>query len=649
MGPKRWLRGLVAGAVATLLWGCGGGGGDDGSSATLIAETAKAFWNDETAGRWAFVQTDRRPGGANGRINLVTVGGTQTIGQVTATRFVHSSSLLDGESVDELRYFDGQAIRAVGEIDIGTGPIPGGYAELPAPMLDGVPTTVLDQSASVGDLDFDGVADTGRLLIVTTLGTEPSRTVPAGAFSNVVRARTDITVSITLSQVKQTVTVSSTLTTWYAPGVGPIRREFVDPDPDLVAPNNVVYEELSGVSIAAVKAGVVPGYVALDGIGAGSDSNQAGMPSIASGGERILIASRGLDAVGAAGLYGAILGTDGAEIARRTLVQPSSGSYLQMQSAAVFDGQNFQAFWVRPDGVLVGQRVSVDGTVLGAPGGTPVGVGGEGSIKRIAAASDANAVLLVWERQPVGGTSVLEGAIVDRNGSTTVPVALGSGQDDELAAAWSSGTYLVTRQSAPGSDAIRFARVGPTGAVTSPAGSPPDPIWSAIPIESTHRTGVRVVGHPDGFFVGWANWEAPPMIGVSSTLRGRRIGSDGSLPDAGSVPIDPVPVAGREQGVALASGGAGLLAGSVSEWTLDRLLTADRARAVRAPASGGVPSFGVAAPYWYTGSGTDAPDLWPVAVGAGNSFVIAWLENRQGSVATSDRVLATFVHPPASR
>jgi len=643
------LRLLAAGAVSLLLWGCGGGGGGDGSSAIVIAETAKAYWNDEAAGRWAFVQTDLRPGGASGRINLVTVGGTQTVGQVVATRFVHSSSLFDDESLDELRYFDGQAIRAVGEIDIGTGPMPGSYAELPAPMLDGVPTTVLDQSASMGDIDFDGVPDAGRLVVVTTLGTEPTRTVPAGTFSNVVRARTEITVSITLTFVKQTVTVTGVMTTWYAPGVGPIRREFIDPDPDLRAPNNVAYEELSGVSIAALEAGVVPGYVALDGIGAGGNSDPAGMPSIASAGERILVASRGVDAGGAAGLYGAILGTDGAEIARRTLVESSTGSYLQMQSAAAFDGQNFQAFWVRPDGVLVGRRVSVDGTVLGAVGGTPVDVA-EGSIKRIAAASDGNAVLLVWERQPVGSNSVLEGAIVDRNGSTTATVALGGGQDDELAAAWSSGTYLVTRQSvlAP-SDAIRFARVSPTGAVTPPAGTSGDPIWSSIPIESTHRTSARVVAHPDGFFVGWANWDAPPMVGVSSTLRGRRIGSDGSLPDAASVPIDPVPVAGREQGVALASGGSGLLAGSVSGWTLDRLLTADRARAVRAPAAAGAPSFGAAAPYWYTGSSTDAPDLWPVAVGVGNSFVFAWLENRQSGAATSDRVLATFVHPPASR
>lgn len=648
MGSTRGLRLLAAGAVSLLLWGCGGGGGGDGSSAIVIAETAKAYWNDEAAGRWAFVQTDLRPGGASGRINLVTVSGTQTVGQVVATRFVHSSSLFDDESVDELRYFDGQAIRAVGEIDIGTGPIPGSYAELPAPMLDGVPTTVLDQSASVGDIDFDGVPDAGRLLIVTTLGTEATRTVPAGTFSNVVRARTEITVTITLSFVKQTVTVTGVMTTWYAPGVGPIRREFIDPDPDLRAPNNVAYEELSGVSIAALEAGVVPGYVALDGIGAGGDSDQAGMPSIASGGERILVASRGVDAGGAAGLYGAILGTDGAEISRRTLVEPSTGSYLQMQSAAAFDGQNFQAFWVRPDGVLVGQRVSVDGTVLGTAGGTPVVVGGAGSIARIAAASDGNAVLLVWERKD--SNSVLEGAIVDRNGSTTATVALGSGQDDELAAAWSSGTYLVTRRSGlTPSDAIRFARVSPAGAVTPPAGTSADPIWSPIPIESTHRTGVRVVARADGFFVGWASWNEPPNPGVSSTLRGRRIGSDGSLPDAASVPIDPVPVAGREQGVALASGGSGLLAGSVSEWTLDRLLTADRARAVRAPAAAGAPSFGDAAPYWYTGSGTDAPDLWPVAVGVGNSFVFAWLENRQSGAATSDRVLATFVHPPASR
>jgi len=145
----------TAGAVALLLAGCGGGGGSDSGDAppppAVIAETAKDYWNAETDARWAFVQTDSRPGHASGRINLVTIGEPGTAGGAAAVRFVHSSSLVDGQPTEELRWFDGTAVRVGGEIDMGAGAVAGDYAELPAPMVDGATTTVLDRSGSIGD------------------------------------------------------------------------------------------------------------------------------------------------------------------------------------------------------------------------------------------------------------------------------------------------------------------------------------------------------------------------------------------------------------------------------------------------------------------------------------------------------------------
>jgi len=633
MGSTGILRVLAAGTAALLLWGCGGGGGG-GGGATLIADTAMAYWNDEAAGRWAFVQTDLRPGATSGRVNLVTVGGSQTIGQATVTRFVHSSSLFDGESVEEFRYFDGQAIRTVGEIDVGTGPIPGSYAELPAPMLDGVPTTVLEQSASIGDIDLDGVAETGRLLVVTTLGVEPSRTVPAGTFSNVVRARTEITVSITLSQLKQTVTVTGVLTTWYAPGIGPIRREFVDPDPDLAASNNVVYEELSGVSVAGLGAGIVPGFVALGALGA-SDSSPAGIPAIASDGASVLVTSRAAGGASAS-VVGAILASDGSTVWSGTVFAGGAESYLQSHTAAAFDGAAYQVFWSHPsDGALVGQRVGPGGGLLGPASGNIV-VPGSSSVSLIDAASNGSALLLAWQRYDSASSAhVIEAAMIDRNGTLVSPVrdldaSSGAGAG-ELSVAWVDGRFLITR-TADGQVSSRRAD-GNTGALL-------DAGWQALSASGADSIGARAVAHPDGFLVGWLSRVTP-----DSQLLGRRIGGDGVVLDATDFAIDAV--YRNRTSFALATGAQG----TIAAWTHDSFDadTARRAAAVRAAYAPGVPAFGAAQSTWYTQPVTDAWRLQYAAAAAPAGWqAIAMLQNHEGGVA-SDRVVATFVYPPASR
>ncbi|MDT3680771.1 MAG: hypothetical protein ROZ64_18305 [Burkholderiaceae bacterium] len=652
MRLRGWRPLAVAGAVGVLLAGCGGGGGSDDAGApppAVIAETAKDYWNAETDARWAFVQTDSRPGHASGRINLVTIGEPGTAGGTTAVRFVHSSSLVDGQPTEELRWFDGSAVRVGGEIDAGLGgAVAGDYAELPAPMVDGASTTVLDRSGSIGDLDLDGIADTVKLTVVTTLATEASRTVPAGTFSNVVRARSEITVSVTLSGLKRTESATGIATTWYAPQVGPIRREYVDPE--FGAPNNVAYEELSGVSVAAVKAGTVPGYVLLDDLGAGTSSNEAGRPAMAASADRLVVVSRALDDIGQASLAAAIVSADGTPVARRTLVAASSGAFEQSLSAAAWDGQSFHAFWVRPDGVLVGQRLAPDGTVLGATTGEPVGGVDVGSIQALAAASDGNRVLLVWQRLSGGGAK-LEGTLVERSGLAGPVIDLGVGMGGAVAldAAWSSGHYFVTRiETGLGSDLLKFARLDADGTVQV-ADLLVGP-WTTLPTEGSHRTDPRVVAHPDGFLVGYTAWNAPPASWEPSRLMGKRVDAAGVVLDAEGVLIDGL-LTGRGSGVALASGASGLFAGWLTaERIHDPLATADLVRAVRAPAVAGAPVFGAATSLWYTGAdASSAAAVWPVATAVANRSVIGWLEDRENAATPSDRVRGTFVFPPAAR
>jgi len=453
-------------------------------------------------------------------------------------------------------------------------------------------------------------------------------------------------VSITLSQSKQSESATGIATTWYAPQVGPIRREYVDPE--FEAPNNVAYEELSGVSVAAVKAGTVPGYVLLDDLGAGT-SDEAGKPAVAASADRLVVVSRAVDNIGQASLAAAIVAADGTPLARRTLVAASSGTFVQKLSAAVWDGQNFQAFWVRPDGVLVGQRLAPDGTVLGAPTGDPVASVGAGSIQALAAASDGNRVLLVWQRFSIDGTK-LEATVVERSGVAGSLIDLGLGvMDVALDTTWSSGRYLVTRISSTlGSDSLMFARLDAAGTVQA-ADSVTGP-WTTLPTEGTHRTDPRVVAHPDGFLVGYTSWNAPPMAWEPSRLMGKRVDAAGAVLDAAGVLIDG-PLTGRGSGAALASGASGLFAGWLTaERILDPLASANLVRGVRAPAVAGAPVFGAAASLWYSGADANsAAAVWPAAMTVGNNVVIGWLEDRESPTTPSDRVRGTFMFPPAAR
>jgi hypothetical protein len=237
-------------------------------------------------------------------------------------------------------------------------------------------------------------------------------------------------------------TATSTLTTWYAPGVGPIRREYVDPD------RYIAYEELSGVSVAAVKAGIVPGFVALDALGA-ADSNPAGIPSIATDGSNVLVVSRSAGA-SSPSVAGAILAADGSTVWSGAVFAGGPETYMQLRTAAAYDGAAYQVFWSQPsDGALVVQRVAPDGGLLGSA--SVVGTGSP-SVSLVDAASNGSNLLVAWQRYD--GTlsaHVIEAAMVDRTGTVVSPIVpldavSGTGASD-LSVAWSGGRFLIARTS----------------------------------------------------------------------------------------------------------------------------------------------------------------------------------------------------------
>ncbi len=76
------------------------------------------------------------------------------------------------------------------------------------------------------DLDGDGIDEPLSLQAqVTVLGFEPI-TVAAGTFQNCAKIQTVLTETLTSSLYGSQVTMTATIVEWYAPGVGPVKREY---------------------------------------------------------------------------------------------------------------------------------------------------------------------------------------------------------------------------------------------------------------------------------------------------------------------------------------------------------------------------------------------------------------------------------------
>jgi hypothetical protein len=195
--------------VALTLAACGGGGGSSSSGGGgPSAQDVIPFSN--TAGRW-----------------WASGSGATWRGR-TVHRFDHSWSMFAASTETEYRWFDGTAIRSVTAVaDVPGRSGPPDYAELAAPIKEGVAQDVYDTTETV-DADGDGRLDTLRIQITVTSTRVATLSVAAGDFRNVVSARRDIKATVTTAAGLSD-SATAMLTTWYAPGVGIVRRVYLDP------------------------------------------------------------------------------------------------------------------------------------------------------------------------------------------------------------------------------------------------------------------------------------------------------------------------------------------------------------------------------------------------------------------------------------
>jgi hypothetical protein len=217
---RSWARarccaaGLAIGALAA----CGGGGGGDNPTPTNPGVDGSPYYPLAVGDRWRTVSAG-------------TVSETR-VSQTTSTSFgeghVLSTVTGGGQAADQIRVKSADGVRSVpgaaaDAITRAIGPV----QILRFPLRVGTTHTAADVSANSFDFDGDGRFDAATVRIeVTVVGFE-NLTLASGSFSDVLRTRTVITQSATLSSNGQRVTFTTIGEDWYGRGIGPLRSVYV--------------------------------------------------------------------------------------------------------------------------------------------------------------------------------------------------------------------------------------------------------------------------------------------------------------------------------------------------------------------------------------------------------------------------------------
>lgn len=640
-------------AGAALLLACGGGGGGGGGGTPPFADTAAAYWVSGTGSRWVYQRVDQRTGhDAAPVLKTVVDAGEQVVGGAPVRRFEHSWSLFEDTPETEYRRFDGRSILNVADLGgaFGLSLPPQGYAEVPAPLVDGQTLTLLDQSASV-DLDGDGRPDSLRIVAQATIGRSASLSVPAGDFADLLRVRTVITGTVTDGATGLSASASATLTAWYAAGVGIVKRVYEDPA--FAAPANTITEELVGIEAGGHRAGLLPGLTLLDDIGAGTDSSMPAATALAMADDRLIaVATRG------ATVQAAIRRLDGTLVWGGTALQAPDGHEFGTVTAS-FDGTHFRiaAAHRRPFDSpavtqVVAQRLDAAGSLLDGSAGSPLAAGIADTTQTLGALRSAardGRLLVAWGRfdttdVPVGPGLVTqrgyvtEARLFDAAGAALaasfevangLPASVGV-LDDQFLVTTSPQVNSGTAVGVRAASAIDGLPVGSGAAVI-------DSRLLARTEPAFHRVGSEL-------WLAWGSFDPNAAGPAAPALTLARIGRDGVLLDGTPaapgrvlVPADAIRGFGR-----VALGGTNHLLAWSEDW--DRL----RGVAFGADVLAGSAALPSAVLPLVVGDplravGPSRSLLWTGS--AGNGLAVVWLDNQQSALTPSDRVMATLLLP----
>jgi len=376
---QRVLVAAATVAIALGFVGCGGGGGDSSapvgtapppsspsvpSTAPFWATTSEIFSGD-AGSQWIFDGRDER-GSSPARLyrNKVTVESiANALGQ-TFAQLRYGRILNESQPIFEWTFNDQDGIHSVEALQGAPPPasLAGIALELRSPVRLNDRYVLFEESGATRDLDGDGIADRETLRVENEVQAIEALVVPAGTIGETARVQSTAVATATSSRTGQTVSATSTVTQWYARGIGAVRRVFVDPN--FSAPNNIVTEELVGIDTPSVKAGLGREFSAF--ATAAAQPPIVESTDIAGDGTNILFVASIRDG-GPNRVLGRLLTPTGQLVWERVFFESQTLSERFPGVAASFDGTVFHIVAARTDsttGPLLRQRVTQQGGLL---------------------------------------------------------------------------------------------------------------------------------------------------------------------------------------------------------------------------------------------------------------------------------------------
>jgi len=473
----------------SLLTACGGGGGGGSSGSSpvtppekptpVITGTGSApstgpgdamnYFPMDIGDQWFFLQSVSDQQQSDTYLTISTTG-TKSVLNTQATVFARDSG---GGGIPESYYASsGGGITFLGNSD-SSDPTTNSIVpsvQLLFPVQTGIQSSISAKNAPGGKDDRGNDITIDFTQTVTNQSFETVVT-PAGTFTNALKQVTQL--DGTAHSGEQSVSVSGTDTSWFAPGTGIVKET------ETISANGAVQSTselaMSGFEVQGQRHGMFPVVASIPGltslISPDASDQPASPQAVASNGSSVLVVAQtlaGSTATGTHGWTGALLASDGTPSKAITVAAPTANLAFGTggrQAVAASDGTDFLVVYMEDDAnsatpiLLKSVRVSAAGEVTA--NSTPIATASINSngIGHLALAYGGNRYLLVYT-PAAGSLTQLSGLLIDATTGlpAAAPFSIAADPDEygEFALGFGGGEFLLAWQALgePGSNHV---------------------------------------------------------------------------------------------------------------------------------------------------------------------------------------------------
>ncbi len=413
---------LTVACLAALLNGCGGGGGAASSKSfgnTIPPNSgpgdAENFFPNATGNVWYYDTTTTAASGTKAPgMDLILITGQKSVLGESSSVF-QDTVIVDPTApaapVENYFFKNAGGVAFMGSNDP-NGALSAAFAPYIQALFPVAPTTVASFSksnVSLGDLDGDGRNDTATLALTSKVENFEALDTALGSLPRTLRTTEAFSGTLTLSANSSGVPISSTTTTWSAPGIGVVKRTF-----SVTVQGQTQQEEfdIRGYVSDTAAQGLSTPYVIEGDIAGNSPVFQAGQTVLGTDGTHFLAVENTPN-----GLTGTLF--DGNAKVLATVNLGSGGG----SPGISFDGTNYVVAITGSSASLLIHRVTPAGVDLDAPNGITVNLPGMPTSSPAICSGNANTLIAYSRYDSVTSQHFMYGVLIDHGGQM-----LGSGE-----------------------------------------------------------------------------------------------------------------------------------------------------------------------------------------------------------------------------